>query len=167
VEANISRAALLVAESSRTSLATHANREIDEDGFFVLNDEEIDQIMACCKPAKEEITVQLDPQSFCGIAITSSDGSKPLAEQSMKSQTSMGGEEFDSHFICRICQMVVLEAEECAKCQNCFCSKCIKQWQKVSTNYKLVEPPRTAIVSEYGERNLVVVCPICKEGYTG
>jgi len=79
----------------------------------------------------------------------------------------MTSEQFDPHFICRICQMVVLDAEECAKCQNCFCSKCIKQWQKVSHNYKLVDPPRQALISEYGKRNLAVVCPVCKEGYTG
>ena len=110
--------------------------------------------------------VQLDPQTFCGVMDQDGAGNQ-AAQTSFKSQGSMGAEQFDSHFICRICQMVVLDAEECAKCQNCFCSKCIKQWQKTSTNYKLVEPSSQAIISQYGERNLVVVCPICKEGYTG
>ena len=63
--------------------------------------------------------------------------------------------------------MVVLDAEECSKCQNCFCAKCIKQWQKLSNNYKLADPPAQNLVTQYGERNLVVCCPICKEGYTG
>lgn len=63
--------------------------------------------------------------------------------------------------------MVVLEAEECGKCQNVFCSKCIKQWQKISTNYKVADPPSQNVVSDYSERNLVVTCPMCKEAYTG
>lgn len=42
---------------SMISLMTNANREEDQDGFFKLTDDEIDQIMVCCKPIASEITV--------------------------------------------------------------------------------------------------------------
>ena len=61
----------------------------------------------------------------------------------------------------------MIEAEECGKCQNVFCFKCIKKWQLISTNYISTDPPRENVVSDYNDRNLVVVCPMCKEGYTG
>ena len=114
--------------------------------------------MACCQPLANEIEVQIDPAMYLG----SSENIDPKA-----TNLTSKAEEFDHHFICRICQMVVIDAEECSKCQNCFCSKCIKHWQKTSTNYKLEDPPSTSLVSEHGERNLVVCCPICKEAYTG
>ena len=60
VDANNTRAAaalLLANDASRTSLTTVTNRDIDEDGFFILNDEEIDQIMAVCKPVREEVSI--------------------------------------------------------------------------------------------------------------
>ena len=90
---------------SELSLGHH--RTIDKDGFFILSDDEIDQILSCCKPQLQDINVQIDPNTYFG---------------------KKEEEKFDDHFSCKICQMVVIEAEECGKCQNCFCKKCIKQW---------------------------------------
>ena len=42
-------------------------RETDENGFFKLTDEEIEQIMTMCKPLPEDISVHIDPSAFCGI----------------------------------------------------------------------------------------------------
>lgn len=46
VDSSITRAAAALLannhEMSRTSMSVHTNRDIDEDGFFVLTDEEID-----------------------------------------------------------------------------------------------------------------------------
>ena len=39
------------------SISTKDLREEDQDGFFVLTDEEIESIMACCKPVANDITV--------------------------------------------------------------------------------------------------------------
>ena len=57
VQANLSTRAeadnlSIGAATSQSSFAVHQNmnREIDDDGFFILQDEEIEQIMACCKP---------------------------------------------------------------------------------------------------------------------
>ena len=41
---------------SQSSLSM-IGREQDQDGFFKLSDEEIDQIMACCKPLPTDVTV--------------------------------------------------------------------------------------------------------------
>ena len=165
--------AIADADQSQGSFISGAQRELDADGFFLLSDEEIDQIMACCKPLPNDITVQIDPASYCGTTdeaqgANQQPGSNPASEESKNaSMNSASSAAFDQHFVCGICQMVVLEAEECGKCQNCFCARCIKQWQQLSTNYKLADPPSQNVVSAYGERNLVVVCPMCKEGYTG
>ena len=43
-------AATLSQESSGQHNNHLLNREQDADGFFILQDEEIEQIMACCKP---------------------------------------------------------------------------------------------------------------------
>ena len=59
VEANITRAAAAVLaqgaaaagdDTSRASLTVRTDRSVDEDGFFVLTDEEIEQIINCCEP---------------------------------------------------------------------------------------------------------------------
>lgn len=120
--------------------------------------------MAVCKPQSTDVSVQIDPASFCGIQ-ASDNGN---AEDAAASEESKNGSiKFDQHFVCGICQMVVIDAEECGKCQNVFCSACIKQWQKISNNYKVADPPAHSVVSDHNERNLVVVCPMCKEGYQG
>ena len=93
-------------------------RSVDKDGFFELDDDEIDQIMNCCKPLPSDINVQIDPSSY--------------------REGNENESKFDEHFTCGICQMVVIDPNECAKCQNVFCKKCIKQWQATSSNYKYV-----------------------------
>ena len=68
---------------SQSSLSM-IGREQDQDGFFKLSDEEIDQIMACCKPLPTDVTVQIDPADYCGIA-----------EEGTDSTAAVPGEPFD------------------------------------------------------------------------
>ena len=97
-------------ETSQSSLGHKAQ----EDGFLILSDEEIEQIMVVCKPLPQDLFIQIDPDTFCGTS------------ESKNEETT----KFDDHFVCRICQNVVIDAEECSKCQNCFCRKCMNQWKE-------------------------------------
>ena len=85
-----------------------------QDGFLILSDEEIEQIMNVCKPLPQDLQIQIDPDTYCGT------------EEGKKDDVT----KFDEHFVCGICQNVVIDAEECAKCQNCFCRKCMNKWKE-------------------------------------
>lgn len=89
---------------SMISLMTNANREEDQDGFFKLTDDEIDQIMVCCKPIASEITVQIDPSTFAGVQ-SEQTGKNNEAAAAYETSTTNGNSQqpFDEHFVCGIC----------------------------------------------------------------
>ena len=110
--------------------------------------------MACCKPLPHDLQIQIDPACFCGTSGEESDGKETNEDK-----------KFDEHFICGICQNVIIDAEECSKCQNCFCQKCINKWKQTSTNFKSTsEEP---IDFSNPSAKYAATCPMCKEDYTG
>lgn len=72
-----------------------------------------------------DVQIQIDPAAFCGIASAATEtnaaggasGEGAELDSAIEVTTPKTTKEsFDEHFICGICQMVVLDAEECGKC---------------------------------------------------
>ena len=72
---------------------------------------------------------------------------------------STASESFDNHFMCKVCQCVVIDPEECSECQNTFCKECIRHWIRTE-NSTYLEGISSGLSNN-------PKCPTCKAVYKG
>jgi len=73
--------------------------------------------------------------------------------------------DIEANFICSICHTLVVDPQECEKCEKVYCGKCIKQWTWTKKQELLKHG--TLVGNSSLDKAFKANCPTCKQLFSG